>query len=190
MLIHLTRILTEGIVGGTKIDVVNSGQKKDKANFNVTTYNRLLKDNISLDQDSIDLETFLQEKQDTETRNTLGKTGYTTQVISLVDKQKKPEKDPEIDSENCDQTLESNENSVLEGVWSPPPKQYKSEEQRLYLDYLNKMQKAGQKIKDLDGWPLFNQVFMISALKDDGVEDLKVGHQSEMLVAFIGRTLT
>lgn len=169
MLIHLTRVLTEGIVGGRKIDAVNSVQKKDKDNFSVHTYNRSLMKNITGGV-KVDLDAFLEEKQKEQEGTFLGNTGYKTPVISLNDEGRNVSK---TESDESPQMSEMDMNCESDNVGLPPPKKYKSEDHRLYIEYLNKVQKVARKIKDLQGWPLFQQVFMISALTDDGVDDLK-----------------
>jgi hypothetical protein len=92
---------------------------------------------------------------------------YNTPVISLHERSKEK---LERHEEDLDKQPKSNQdlNSVKQRSNNIP------EEQQLYTDYLSRMKEVAKDIRDQTGWPHFDKVFMISALEDDGITELKV----------------
>ena len=47
-------------------------------------------------------------------------------------------------------------------------------ESEAWTSYFQKMRLARRAVQDMKGWPHFKQIFMVSALSGDGVEEVKV----------------
>lgn len=45
---------------------------------------------------------------------------------------------------------------------------------KMWESYYRKLRKIGRAVENNKGWPLFSNVFMVSALSGDGIVDLKV----------------
>ncbi|XP_063396943.1 GTPase Era, mitochondrial-like [Mytilus trossulus] len=53
------------------------------------------------------------------------------------------------------------------------PEKNKDKNQHLYTEYIKRIESVAKEVRDVEGWPYFSRVFMISALENDGVEELK-----------------
>ncbi|VDI47121.1 Hypothetical predicted protein [Mytilus galloprovincialis] len=71
-------------------------------------------------------------------------------------------------------TIQNNEvkEIVLDNTPAKPEKN-KDKNQRLYTEYIKRIESVAKEVRDVEGWPYFSRVFMISALENDGVEELK-----------------
>ncbi|XP_052072690.1 GTPase Era, mitochondrial-like [Mytilus californianus] len=61
---------------------------------------------------------------------------------------------------------------VLDDTTAKPEKN-KDKKQRLYTEYIKRIESVAKEVRDIEGWPYFSRVFMISALENDGVEEFK-----------------
>ena len=164
MLLHITRILTEGIVGGKKIEFSTRAMKRDRKNFDVKAYLNKIDESIAQGEGKKNEKALPTDNVNFDLHTNYS---YNTPVISLHERSKEK---LERHEEDLDKQPKSNQdlNSVKQRSNNIP------EEQRLYTDYLSRMQEVAKDIRDQTGWPHFDKVFMISALEDDGITELKV----------------
>ena len=164
MLLHITRLLTEGIVGGKKIEFSTRALKRDRKNFDVKAYLNKIDESIAQGEGEKNEKPF---PTDNVNFDLCTNYSYNTPVISLHQRSK--EKLERLEEDIDKQPMSNKDlNSVKQKSNNMP------EEQRLYTDYLSRMQQVAKDVRDQVGWPHFDKVFMISALEDDGITDLKV----------------
>ncbi|VDH97610.1 Hypothetical predicted protein [Mytilus galloprovincialis] len=71
-------------------------------------------------------------------------------------------------------TIQNNEvNKIVSDNKIAKPEKNKDKNQRLYTEYIKRIESVAKEVRDVEGWPYFSRVFMISALENDGVEELK-----------------
>ncbi|XP_076108772.1 GTPase Era, mitochondrial-like isoform X2 [Mytilus galloprovincialis] len=71
-------------------------------------------------------------------------------------------------------TIQNNEvNEIVSDNKTAKPEKNKDKNQRLYTEYIKRIESVAKEVRDVEGWPYFSRVFMISALENDGVEELK-----------------
>ncbi|XP_071178287.1 GTPase Era, mitochondrial-like [Mytilus edulis] len=71
-------------------------------------------------------------------------------------------------------TIQNNEvKEIVSDNTKSKPEKNKDKNQRLYTEYIKRIESVAKEVRDVEGWPYFSRVFMISALENDGVEELK-----------------
>ena len=232
LLVHLAAILSDGIIGGTRIERSRKKLKREKENFNMKEFLQNLEDKINIEGGKFDVEAYLKEKEaaklldNEEDTSSWVNSESSTPVISIANQSKEKSDDsfivniqnspenikireqnevsktaPEdfseifqslqnmsenLKSENIDNALTDSASSAGEldsTEVSQDPDQTTSnvtkvkvvsEDQRLYREYIKKVEKVAPEVRDMTGWPHFDRVFMVSALENDGVDELRV----------------
>ncbi|CAG2186860.1 ERAL1 [Mytilus edulis] len=122
---------------GYKTPVVSLQQRKKEASKNQTDIAENQKDTFENIQSSID-------SKPTSDMSQLNQDTDNTKVVTIQNNEVK-----ELVSDNTKSKPEKN----------------KDKNQRLYTEYIKRIESVAKEVRDVEGWPYFSRVFMISALR-------------------------